>query len=59
MMKIDPSWVEWARDKVELLEHGGYLIFPDNGAIFQVNHKKLTLELICCIPSWIKSEEKT
>jgi hypothetical protein len=55
--KIDAKWVSWAKQQVTLLKDGGYLIYP-MGAIFQVNKGSRTLDLICCKPEWINSEDE-
>jgi len=57
--KIDPSWVSWAETQVRLLKDGGYVIFPADGAIFQLNKTSQTLTLVCCVPSWIDSDIET
>lgn len=54
--KIDPTWVSWAENQVRFLKDGGYVIFPDDGAIFQLNKTSRTLTLVCCVPSWIGSD---
>ena len=53
--QIDPNWIAWAKHKVELLKDGGHLIFPSEGAIFQVNKKAKTITLVCSVPTWINS----
>jgi hypothetical protein len=50
---IDPQWVAWAKQQVTLLKNGGYMIFPSDGAIFQVNKEDETLTLVCCRPTFI------
>lgn len=57
--QIDPNWISWAEQRVSLLRDGGYLIYPSDGAIFQVNKKSLKLTLVCCVPSWIGSAIET
>lgn len=51
-MKINPSWITWAKNYIGLLKDGGYAIYPRDGAIFQVSHTGKTLELIGCRPDW-------
>jgi hypothetical protein len=55
-MKLDPNWISWANNTVRMLKDGGYMIFPRDGAIFQVNKTSKTLELICCVPEWLGSD---
>lgn len=55
-MIIQNSWVEWAQSQINLLKDGGYIIFPGDGAIFQINKTEQTLNLVCCRPSWIGSD---
>jgi hypothetical protein len=57
--KIDPAWVSWAENQVRFLKDGGYVIFPDDGAIFQLNKNSQTITLVCCVPSWIGSDTET
>lgn len=54
--KIDPKWVEWARQQARLLRNGGYIVFPSDGAIFQINKDDQTLTLVCSRPSFIGSD---
>ena len=54
--QIDPSWISWAKNTVDFLKDGGYMIFPRDAAVFQVNKTAKTVELICCDPSWIGGE---
>jgi len=55
-MKIQLDWIDWAKQQVSIIRNGGYLIYPDDGAIFQLNKDKRTLELVACVPSWPNSE---
>lgn len=55
-MKIERSWIEWAKAYITPLKDGGYAIYPRDGAIFQVNKTARTLELIGCRPDWLNSE---
>lgn len=54
--QVDPAWVYWARNQVALLKDGGYIIFPSDGAIFQVNKTSNILNLVCCVPTWVGSD---
>jgi hypothetical protein len=59
-MKIEQSWIDWAKNYIGLLKDGGYAIYPRDGAIFQVNKTSRTLELVGCRPDWLNSDvEKT
>lgn len=51
--QIDKSWVEWAGKQVNFLMDGGYLIFPADGAIFQINKIRKTITLVCCRPEFL------
>ena len=55
-MKIEQSWIDWAKNYILLLKDGGYAIYPRDGAIFQVNKTARTLELVGCRPDWLNSE---
>jgi len=57
--QIDPSWISWAERRASLLKDGGYIIFPSDGALFQLNKTSKTLNLVCCVPSWLGSEVET
>lgn len=54
--QIDPKWILWAKNNVKVMKDGGCIVFPSDGAIFQINKRNKTLNLICCIPDWIGSK---
>lgn len=56
-MKIEPSWVEWAKKEVISKNDIFYKSFSD--AIFEFNKKTKTFKLICCLPQWINSETES
>lgn len=55
-MKIEQSWLAWAKNTVDLLKNGGHIVFPSDGAIFKVNKGNRTLNLVCCRPDWLNSD---
>ena len=40
---LDPKWISWAKNTVRCLKDGGYMVFPRDGAIFQVNKTAKTI----------------
>jgi hypothetical protein len=56
MKPINKQWISWAKNQVSFLKDGGYLIFPADGAIFQINKVAKTITLVCCKPTWLNSE---
>jgi hypothetical protein len=53
-MKIQPEWIDWAKNQVRMLKDGAHLIFP-YGAVFQINKKNKTLTTLCETPEFTDS----
>ena len=53
------KWLDWARNQIQNTNNGGYIAFPEDGAVFQVNKDEHFLTLICCLPTWTGSEVET
>lgn len=54
--QLDPRWISWAKQQVRIIRDGGYMIFPSDGAVFQINKGTNTLDLVCCQKSWLGSD---
>lgn len=60
MKDIKKQWITWAKDQVQKVKDGGFLIFSSYGAMFRVNKASRNLHLVFCVPAWLGSEtEKT
>jgi len=47
VMEIKPEWIEWAKQQVKMLKDGAFMVFPEVGAVFQIDKNKKTLTAIC------------
>jgi hypothetical protein len=56
--KIEKSWIDWARKQTETINHGGFLLFENAGAYFQIDKVKKTLTLFACRKSWLKDKTR-
>jgi len=54
-MKIQPEWIDWAKQQIRILKDGGYMAFPC-GAVFQIHKKSKTVQTLCEAPSYFGSD---
>lgn len=58
MSKIEKSWIDWATKQIEMINDGGFLLFENAGAYFQIDKIDKTLTLFACRKSWLKDKTR-
>jgi hypothetical protein len=54
--KLEPTWISWAREIIEMSKHEAYLNMPLRGVIFQIDKKSKTLVTLAELPCYQGSD---
>jgi len=53
---LEPTWISWARETIEMAKHEAYLCLPLRGVIFQIDKESKTLVTLAELPCYRGSD---